>query len=84
MNLGGAGGGNNPRRLSFSTQSNAHFAVEHGLPTMFILRYYVEDGGLMSYGVDFAWLMRRGASFVAKILRGAKPAPGRSSCAGTE
>jgi putative tryptophan/tyrosine transport system substrate-binding protein len=74
MNLGGAGGGNNPRRLSFSTQSNAHFAVEHGLPTMFILRYYVEDGGLMSYGVDFAWLMRRGASFVAKILRGAKPA----------
>src|SRR5262245_34593312 len=30
--------------------------------------------GLMSYGVDFAWLMRRGASFVAKILRGAKSA----------
>jgi putative tryptophan/tyrosine transport system substrate-binding protein len=49
-------------------------AVEHRLPTMFILRNYVEDGGLMSYGVDFAWLMRRGASFVAKILRGAKPA----------
>ena len=52
----------------------AELAVEHRLPTMFILRYYVEDGGLMSYGVDFAWLMRRGASFVAKILRGAKPA----------
>jgi len=50
----------------------AELAVEHRLPTMFILRYYVEDGGLMSYGVDFAWLMRRGASFVAKILRGAK------------
>jgi putative ABC transport system substrate-binding protein len=52
----------------------AELAVEHRLPTMFILRYYVEDGGLMSYGVDFAWIMRRGASFVAKILRGAKPA----------
>jgi len=52
----------------------AELAVEHRLPTMFILKYYVEDGGLMSYGVDFAWLMRRGASFVAKILRGAKPA----------
>jgi putative tryptophan/tyrosine transport system substrate-binding protein len=52
----------------------AELAVEHRLPTMLILRYYVEDGGLMSYGVDFAWLMRRGASFVAKILRGAKPA----------
>lgn len=52
----------------------AELATEHRLPTMFILKYYVEDGGLMSYGVDFAWVMRRGASFVAKILRGAKPA----------
>jgi putative ABC transport system substrate-binding protein len=52
----------------------AQLAIEHRLPTMFILRNYVEDGGLMSYGFDFAWLMRRGASFVAKILRGAKPA----------
>jgi putative tryptophan/tyrosine transport system substrate-binding protein len=59
----------------FSGQSVriAELAVEHRLPTMFILRNYVEDGGLMSYGVDFAWLMRRSASFVAKILRGAKP-----------
>jgi putative tryptophan/tyrosine transport system substrate-binding protein len=52
----------------------AELAIEHRLPTMFILKFYVEDGGLMSYGVDFAWVMRRGASFVAKILRGAKPA----------
>jgi putative tryptophan/tyrosine transport system substrate-binding protein len=52
----------------------AALAIEHRLPTMFILKFYVEDGGLMSYGVDFAWVMRRGASFVAKILRGAKPA----------
>jgi putative ABC transport system substrate-binding protein len=52
----------------------AALATEHRLPTMFILKYYVEDGGLLSYGVDFAWVMRRGASFVAKILRGAKPA----------
>jgi putative ABC transport system substrate-binding protein len=52
----------------------AELAIEHRLPTMFILKYYVEDGGLLSYGVDFAWVMRRGASFVAKILRGAKPA----------
>jgi putative ABC transport system substrate-binding protein len=52
----------------------AELAIEHRLPTMFILKYYVEDGGLMSYGVDFAWVMRRGTSFVAKILRGARPA----------
>ena len=52
----------------------ASLAIEHRLPTMFILKHYVEAGGLMSYGVDFAPLMRRAASFVAKILRGAKPA----------
>ena len=40
---------------------------------MFILKYYVEDGGLMSYGVDFAWVMRRGASFVAKIYAARSP-----------
>jgi putative ABC transport system substrate-binding protein len=52
----------------------ASLAIEHRLPTMFILKHFVEAGGLMSYGVDFAPLMRRAASFVAKILRGAKPA----------
>jgi len=52
----------------------ASLAIQYRLPTMFILKHYVEAGGLMSYGVDFAPLMRRAASFVAKILRGAKPA----------
>jgi putative ABC transport system substrate-binding protein len=49
-------------------------AIEHRLPTIYILKHYVEAGGLISYGVDFTLLMRRTASFVAKILRGAKPA----------
>ena len=35
---------------------------------MFILKHHVEAGGLMSYGVVFAPLMRRASSFVAKIL----------------
>ena len=52
----------------------AALAIEHRLPCMFIVKFYVEDGGLMSYGVDMPWLMRRTASYVAKILRGAKPA----------
>ena len=39
-----------------------------------ILKHFVEAGGLMSYGVDFGPMMRRAASFTAKILRGAKPA----------
>jgi putative ABC transport system substrate-binding protein len=52
----------------------AALAIEHRLPGMFILKHYVEAGGLMSFGVDFSPLMRRAASYVAKILRGAKPA----------
>ena len=49
-------------------------AIEHRLPCIFILKHFVEAGGLMSYGVDFGPMMRRAASFTAKILRGAKPA----------
>jgi putative ABC transport system substrate-binding protein len=52
----------------------ARLAIEHRLPCIFILRHYVEAGGLMSYGVDFVPMVRRAASFTAKILRGAKPA----------
>jgi putative tryptophan/tyrosine transport system substrate-binding protein len=44
------------------------------LPTMYNSREYVELGGLMSYGPNFPDLYRRGADFVGKILRGAKPA----------
>jgi len=47
-------------------------AMRYQLPTMFTFKYYVETGGLMSYGVDTEPLFRRGAAFVAKILRGAK------------
>ena len=52
----------------------AELAIRHRLPTMFIWRAYVEAGGLMSYGVDNGPLFRRAASYVAKILRGARPA----------
>jgi putative ABC transport system substrate-binding protein len=47
-------------------------AMRYQLPTMFTFKFYVEAGGLMSYGVDTEPLFRRGAAFVAKILRGAK------------
>jgi putative tryptophan/tyrosine transport system substrate-binding protein len=43
------------------------------LPTVYGLREYVEAGGLMSYGANFPNQFRRGADFVDKILRGAKP-----------
>jgi putative tryptophan/tyrosine transport system substrate-binding protein len=51
----------------------ADLAIQHRLPTMFTFKYYVEAGGLMSYGIDTLPIFRRAASFVAKILRGAKP-----------
>jgi ABC-type uncharacterized transport system substrate-binding protein len=44
------------------------------LPTMYGDREFVEAGGLMAYGVNFADMNRHGASFVDKILKGAKPA----------
>src|SRR5262245_57842958 len=44
------------------------------LPTMHIVREFVEAGGLISYGPSYPGLLRRAAEYVDKILRGAKPA----------
>jgi putative ABC transport system substrate-binding protein len=52
----------------------AELAVKSRLPTMYPQNTYVEDGGLMSYGVSFTDLDRRAATYVDKILKGAKPA----------
>jgi putative ABC transport system substrate-binding protein len=49
-------------------------AVKSRLPTMYQQSTYVEAGGLMSYGVNFFDLDRRAATYVDKILKGAKPA----------
>ena len=55
-------------------QRMAELAMRHRLPTMFLQREPVEAGGLMSYGPDQADLYRRGAIYVDKILKGARPA----------
>ena len=47
---------------------------QHRLPTMHNLRQFVEAGALVSYGVDFAYLHRRVATYVDKLIKGAKPA----------
>jgi putative ABC transport system substrate-binding protein len=52
----------------------AELALKHRLPTMFGVRDNVVAGGLMSYGPDHIDLTRRAAVYIAKILKGAKPA----------
>jgi putative ABC transport system substrate-binding protein len=52
----------------------AELATKHRLPMISDLKEIVEAGGLMNYGPDFADLYRRGAIYVDKILKGAKPA----------
>jgi putative tryptophan/tyrosine transport system substrate-binding protein len=52
----------------------ANLAVKHRLPSGFPAKEYVEAGGLLSYGPDLVYISRRGAVYVDKILKGAKPA----------
>jgi putative ABC transport system substrate-binding protein len=49
-------------------------ALKHRLPGMFPTRQFAEEGGLMSYGTSTADLYRRAATYVDKILKGAKAA----------
>ncbi len=49
-------------------------AAQHRLPAVYAIRVFVAAGGLMYYGTDFVDLSRQGASYVDRILRGAKPA----------
>ena len=50
------------------------FAAMSRLPAIYGLREFVDDGGLMSYGTDRRDLYRRAATFVHRILTGARPA----------
>ena len=52
----------------------AELALRHRLPTMFSTREPVEAGALMSYGPNLAEQFYRAATYVDKILKGAKPA----------
>jgi putative tryptophan/tyrosine transport system substrate-binding protein len=49
-------------------------AARHRLPAVYAWRYYVTDGGLISYGADPIDHYRRAAGYVDRILRGEKPA----------
>jgi putative tryptophan/tyrosine transport system substrate-binding protein len=60
--------------FSAHTARIADFADKSRLPALYGLREHAAAGGLMAYGPNYADLYRRAASYVDKILKGAKPA----------
>src|SRR5262245_5200043 len=50
------------------------FAAKNRLPTMYLRKEHVSEGGLMSYAPSFSEMFRHSASYVDKIFNGAKPA----------
>jgi putative ABC transport system substrate-binding protein len=64
-----------PNSLNFSNRKRiAEFAVEHRLPSMYGLTFFMDAGGLMSYGPNLSDHFHRAAVLVDKILKGTKPA----------
>jgi putative ABC transport system substrate-binding protein len=49
-------------------------AARYRIPTIYPYQYFVQEGGLLSYGVDAIDLFRQAADYVSRILRGANPA----------
>jgi putative tryptophan/tyrosine transport system substrate-binding protein len=65
--------GGNP--VAFSKRAEiTRFVQKIRLPSMFATREYVDAGGLMSYGPSIPDMYRRAATYVDRILKGAKPA----------
>lgn len=60
--------------LNQQVRQISELAVKHRLPTAGGIREYAEAGGLMSYGASLTDMCRRGATYVDKIFKGAKPA----------
>jgi putative ABC transport system substrate-binding protein len=59
---------------AFNRKLLAEFAAQIWLPAIYAQSQYADDGGLISYGANFAELYRRAAHYIDKILKGAKPA----------
>jgi putative tryptophan/tyrosine transport system substrate-binding protein len=64
--------------INFLTQANrrpiADLATKHRLPAIYPSREFVDAGGLVAFGVSYPDLYHRAATYVDKILKGAKPA----------
>jgi putative tryptophan/tyrosine transport system substrate-binding protein len=64
-----------PDPLTFQNQELiANFAAKSRISSLFGAKEFVEIGGLMSYGPSYSGMFRRGAYYVDRILKGAKPA----------
>jgi len=61
------------RIIEFVAHSSRARGAGRGLPTIYSSNRIVREGGLMSYGTDRNHIVRRAATYVAKILKGAKP-----------
>jgi putative ABC transport system substrate-binding protein len=48
-------------------------AARNNVPAVYTQSFFVRDGGLLSYGSDYGDIYRRAATYVDRILRGAKP-----------
>ena len=51
----------------------AALAARYGIPTIYPLREFVEAGGLMSYGSNFANALHQSGAYAGNIIKGAKP-----------
>jgi putative ABC transport system substrate-binding protein len=59
---------------SLPSKRAAELALQHRVPAVSVPRWFVDEGGLMSYSAIYADLFRKAAVYVDKILRGARPA----------
>jgi putative tryptophan/tyrosine transport system substrate-binding protein len=62
------------RRFFAERKRIVELAGKYRLPAIYFQKEFVDEGGLMSYGVDYTDQFRRAAIYVDKILKGAKPA----------
>jgi putative ABC transport system substrate-binding protein len=76
---GFAGGSNSGLIVTASPLATVHrnliiaLAARHKLPAVYFERYFVTDGGLISYGPHLVDQYRQAAAYVDRILKGAKP-----------